>query len=215
MTSNKVFRLVIKRLAIVSVFSLVIIYLANEAFYLLQKESHERAPQQVELVIPLGTLEKVNRGETVTSIPEEMVFMVGDTLLVRNEDSVSHQLGPLWIPANSSASLSMDRADRYVESCSFQPSKYLGLDVRTPTTLRTRLQALVVAGPATIIFLFIYSVLVFPLEKDTKAVSRFLRLRGKAGTPINQQLPGYTRLSAEFGAEEGNEPENPVGKDEV
>jgi hypothetical protein len=189
MTKNKVFRLAIRRLVVVTVFSIVIIAIGNEAFYLLQKEPHERAPQQVELVIPFGTAEMVSRGEAVASIPEEMVFMVGDTLLVKNEDSVSHQLGPVWIPANASASLSMDNANRYVESCSFQPSQYLGLDVRTPITLSTRLQALVVAGPATITFLFIYSILVFPLEKKKRSFR-------------NPQLPEYIRFRKDHEAGE-------------
>jgi hypothetical protein len=163
--SKKLFRLALVRLAVLSTFALLLIFVASEAFYRLQKESHERAPQQVELLIPSGTAERVSRGEAVPSIPDEMVFMVGDVLVVKNEDSTDHQLGPLWIPANSSASLTLDNANRYLETCSFQPTQYLGLDVRQPTTLGTRLQALVVAGPGTIIFLFIYSLVLFPLDK--------------------------------------------------
>jgi hypothetical protein len=167
--SKHIFRKALIRLAILSAVALLLIFVASEAFYRLQKESHERAPQQVELLIPSGTAERVSRGEAVPSIPEEMVFMMGDVLVVKNEDSVNHQLGPLWIPANSSASLALDNANRYVESCSFQPSQYLGLDVRQPTTLGTRLQALIVAGPGTIIFLFIYSLVLFPLDKQRKS----------------------------------------------
>ena len=37
-----------------------------------------------------------------------MSFVVGDTLVVKNEDSVEHQLGPLWIPAGSSASMPLN-----------------------------------------------------------------------------------------------------------
>jgi hypothetical protein len=213
MLSNKIVRLAIKRLVIVTLVSLSIIYVASEIFYLLQKESHERAPQQVELVIPLGAAEMVNRGEQVAAIPEEMVFMVGDSLVVKNDDSVSHQLGPLWIPANSSASLSMDTAARYVESCSFQASRYLGLDVRQPTTLGTRLQALVIAGPATIIFLFIYSVLVFPLEKGAGDARKWGRFPGKKRTPIDRQKPAYTRFPSEPVTGEGEEPGNSAGTD--
>lgn len=167
--SKRILRLALVRLAILSLVSLALIFIASEAFYSLQKESHERAPQQVELVIPAGTAEQVSRGEAVPTIPEEMVFMVGDVLVVRNEDSENHQLGPLWIPAGSSASLALENANRYVESCSFQPTQYLGLDVRTPTTLGTRLQALVIAGPGTIIFLFIYSLLIFPIDRQRKS----------------------------------------------
>jgi hypothetical protein len=51
----------------------------------------------------------------------------------------------------------MEQADKYAYSCSFQPSRYLGLDVRQATTLSTRLTGLIVATPATVAFLFIYS----------------------------------------------------------
>jgi hypothetical protein len=213
MRSDKVFRLAIRRLIIVTLFSLVLIFVASEAFYVLQKESHERAPQQVELVIPLGAAEMVSRGENVTAIPEEMVFMVGDTLVVKNEDSASHQLGPLWIPAYSSASLSMDTAARYVESCTFQTSQYLGLDVRQPTTLGTRLQALVVAGPVTIIFLFIYSLLVFPLEKDTRAGRRSGGVPSRKIISGDRQAGAYSRFPDEPGAAEGDETDTSVRKD--
>jgi hypothetical protein len=167
--SKNTLRLALIRLAILTAVSLLLIYVASEAFYRLQKDSFDRAPQQVVLLIPSGTAEKVSRGEAVPSIPDEMVFMVGDVFVVKNEDSTNHQLGPLWIPANSSASLVLDNASRYVESCSFQPTQYLGLDVRQPTTLGTRLQALIVAGPGTIIFLFIYSLVLFPLDKQEKS----------------------------------------------
>jgi hypothetical protein len=215
MNKNKIFRLFLKRLAIVTVLSLGVIFTASEIFYLLQKESHERAPQQVELVIPLGAAEMVSRGEQVATIPEEMVFMVGDTLVVKNEDLLSHQLGPLWIPANSSASLALDTAARYVESCSFQTSQYLGLDVRQATTLGTRLQALVIAGPATIIFLFIYSVLVIPLDKETKAARKWGRSPGSGASSSVQQISGYTRYSDGSGAGDGGESNDTARVDSV
>jgi hypothetical protein len=93
-----------------------------------------------------------------------MVFVVGDVLVVHNEDVESHNLGPLWIPSGTSASMNLDQPMRYTYNCSFQASNYMGLDVRTPTTLGTRLQGLILAGPATVIFLFLYSLLVYPIQ---------------------------------------------------
>ncbi|MBE0411123.1 MAG: hypothetical protein IBX69_15485, partial [Anaerolineales bacterium] len=105
-------------------------------------------------------------GDPVPSIPDEMVFVVGDTLLVRNEDRVDHELGPLWVPAGSSASLVLEQPRKFRYACSFQNTKYLGIDVRQPTTWSTRITALAVASPATAIFIFIYSILVWPLKPE-------------------------------------------------
>jgi hypothetical protein len=162
--NNNILSLALRRLLIISLISLALTWVANEAFFRLQRQSYDRAPREVELVIPPGTAGHVADGGTVPSIPEEMVFVVGDVLVVRNEDSESHQLGPLWVPAASTARLSLDQPMNYVYNCSFQPSSYMGLEVRTPTTLGTRLQGLLLAAPATIIFVFLYSLLLYPLQ---------------------------------------------------
>jgi hypothetical protein len=77
-------------------------------------------------------------------------------------------LGPLWIPPHSKASLVLDAADRYAYSCSFQTSRYLGLNVKQPTTWQTRLLALGFTVPATTAFFFIYSLALWPINPETK-----------------------------------------------
>jgi hypothetical protein len=50
----------------------------------------------------------------------------------------------------------------------------LGLSVQEPTTIGTRFAALALAAPATTMFLFVYSVIIWPLkprEKSKKAAS--------------------------------------------
>jgi hypothetical protein len=175
--SNLTMRLVFRRLLIVLVVSVIITGLGNEVFFRLQSGEADRAPRKVELVIPVGTAEKIRQGEQEPDIPEEMVFVAGDVLVVRNEDIESHQLGPLWIPANSSASLNLDQPMQYAYRCSFQATNYMGLDVRQPTTFSTRLQGLFLTAPATMIFLFLYSLLVYPLqpEKSEKKAVGFIK----------------------------------------
>jgi hypothetical protein len=162
--SNQWVRLGVKRLLLVSVLALGLTLLGNELFYRLQKDPTDRPARQVELVIPHGTALRIQQGQQAPEIPDEMVFVTGDTLVVYNQDDESHQLGPLWVPAGSSASLSLDEPMLYAYKCSFQPSSYMGLEVRTPTTNATRLQGLLLSAPATIIFFFLYSLLVFPLK---------------------------------------------------
>lgn len=160
------------RAGIILVVSLVFALLFNEVTYLLQKDPTDRAPRTIELVIPFGTAERVEAGERTPSIPAEMVFVVGDVLEVKNEDTVSHQLGPIWVPPGSTGRLVMENADRLSYSCSFQTDRYLGLEIRPPTTMGTRLTGLFLTVPTLATLLFLYSLAAYPLEKAAAAKER-------------------------------------------
>ena len=160
----------LKRLLVILVIALVFVVTVNEVFFLVQKDKNDRAPQTMQLVIPAGTAKLVENGQAAPTIPEEMVFVVGDVLEIKNEDSVDHQLGPIWVPPGTTGSLKLEDANKYAYSCSFAPSRYLGIDVREATTIGTRLVALIFATPPMAIFLFIYSLLVFPIKPTGKAV---------------------------------------------
>src|SRR3990172_3879628 len=92
----------------------------SEIPFIFLRES-ARPPQEILLTIPAGTAEQLARGEKSPSIPENMIFVVGDTLVVENNDSIDHKLGPLWIPANSSARLSLTQQESFAYECTFQP----------------------------------------------------------------------------------------------
>jgi hypothetical protein len=166
------------RFIIIFILSMGVIWIFSEGTHWLLREDYDRNPQVVELVVPLGAAQRVAAGEPVPSIPDEMIFVVGDTLTVKNEDSVDHELGPLWVPAGSSASLVLDQPRKFMYTCSFQDSRYLGIDVRQPTTWTTRITALAVASPATAIFIFVYSLLVWPIKLQGK--------KGISNTGISQ-----------------------------
>lgn len=152
----------IRRLLLVLVISTVAVFLVSEIGIRLQHENSARAPQTVELTIPAGTAAKVEAGIEPPDIPSEMVFVLGDVLLVNNMDSVGHSLGLLFIPPGASASMPLDQADNLALSCSFTKSQYLGLDVKPPTTLSTRLVALAFTVPSTAAMFYLYSFLAFP-----------------------------------------------------
>lgn len=154
----------VNRFALVFVIALAVVFAINEGSFWLIRDEGDRAPQIVDLTIPAGTSESIARGEEPASIPDELIFVVGDTLVVDNQDSVAHQLGPVWVPPNSRASLTLGEVNNFVYQCSFQPTKYIGLDVRSGTTIWSRFTALLLAGPPTAMFLFIYSLLLFPLD---------------------------------------------------
>jgi len=165
------YRPYLKRLMLTLLISLLLVGAVNEGFYRLQREKTDRAPKTVQIVIPKGTAAKVAAGESLPTLPEAMVFVVGDVLEVVNEDIAQHQLGPIWVPAGSTGRLVLEIADKYSYSCSFSPSNYLGVDVRQATTLATRLTALGVGVPAVAVFLFIYGLLAFPIKPPEKRAS--------------------------------------------
>jgi hypothetical protein len=150
------------RLGISFLISLVFVFILSEVSYQFQRDRIARQPETIELVIPAGTANRVAAGDPVPTIPDEMDFLLGDILLVVNKDEVDHQLGPIWVPPSSSAQLALDEAEKYSYSCSFQTSRFFGINVRPPTTFLTRLTGLALAVPPTTMVLFLYGFLVVP-----------------------------------------------------
>jgi hypothetical protein len=163
MSTNLVVRYLLRFLLILAL-SVVAVFIVSELGLRLQNENTARAPQDIELVIPAGTAAKVAAGEDPPAIPEEMNFVQGDVLVVVNNDSEPHTLGPMYVPANNTASMPLREADNFALTCSFNATKYLGLNVHLPTTLRTRLLGIAFAAPPTAVMLFVYSLIVFPVK---------------------------------------------------
>jgi hypothetical protein len=137
----------------------------SEVPFLFLRET-ARAPREVLLTIPAGTAEQVARGDQPPTLPENMTFVVGDRLVVRNDDSVDHKLGPLWIPANSSAQLALDQEENLAYECSFQPGNYFGLDVREPLTPLTRVYGIIYVAFPMAILIALYSLVIAPKKKE-------------------------------------------------
>lgn len=156
---------VIKRLLVSAVLGLLVGILVSEVPFLFLQET-ARAPREIIMTIPAGTSEQIARGEQPPSIPQNMTFVVGDVFVVKNEDSVDHKLGPFWIPANSSAQLSLDQEESLAYECSFQPGNYFGLDVREPLTLGTRLYGIFFVAIPMSIMIALYSFVIGPKKNE-------------------------------------------------
>jgi len=152
------------RLALILAIALVIALVFNEVTFRMQKEPTDRGPKTISLVVPYGTAQRLSSGETLRILPDEITFVVGDVLEVRNEDTTGHQLGPIYVPPGATGSLVMNKAEKLAYECSFQSSQYLGLDVRTATTLGTRLIALLLTAPTLAALMFLYSLAAFPIQ---------------------------------------------------
>ena len=154
---------VIKRIGFSLLMGLLMGVAISEIPFLFLQET-ARPPQEITLVVPAGTAEQVARGEQPPTIPENMSFVVGDTLIIKNEDSVDHKLGQLWIPANSSAQLSLSQEESFAFECSFQPDNYFGLDVNLPLTIGTRIYGVLYVGIPLGVLISLYS-LTMPAKK--------------------------------------------------
>jgi hypothetical protein len=148
------------------VFGVIAAAVISEISFRLQGETTSRDPQTIVLVIPAGTATKVTQGQTVLSAGQS--FMVGDTLQVKNEDYVTQTLGPLVIPPGSSASMKLDQVGSLSYTCSFQPSKYYGIEVQQGLTLGMRVEASLLAGLPLGVLLGVYSLVVKPLKPKNK-----------------------------------------------
>jgi len=157
----------LKRIVISMLIGIVVGVAISEFSFIFLRET-ARPPQEVVLTIPVGTAEKVARGEQPPSIPLDMIFVVGDTLVMVNEDNVDHKLGQLWIPANSSARLELNEEQNMAFECSFQAGNYFGLDVRQSLTFGTRIYGGLYAGIPLGILILLYS-FVIPAKKTENA----------------------------------------------
>jgi hypothetical protein len=160
--------IIIRRIAVSMLVGLVIGVIVSELSFYLLNNGQTRPPKLVEIDIPAGTAVRVARGEADTSLPASMTFVVGDTLLVRNLDTATHQLGPLLIPAGTSASMKLATEQGYSLLCSFEPSKYLQLTVLPPLTIATRIVGILEAGLNVGFLIAVYAVFAIPMKQKEK-----------------------------------------------
>jgi hypothetical protein len=158
----------IKRVAISMLLGIALGAVLSELSFVFLRET-ARPPKEIVLTIPNGTAEQVARGEQSPSIPRDMVFVVGDVLVVVNDDVVDHHLGQFWIPARSSARLVLDEEQNMAFECSFQAGNYFGLDVRQPLTWGTRIYGVLYAGIPLGILIALYSFVVPAKEHEYPA----------------------------------------------
>ncbi|MEN4011175.1 MAG: hypothetical protein AB1453_07310 [Chloroflexota bacterium] len=161
-------RAAIRRLWLSLLISMVFAFAVSEVSYQLVKDSGERPPQNVEIIIPAGTAERISAGEAGPALPE-MRFVEGDTVTVRNLDHVAHQLGPLFVPPDTAGILTFDRPSLYAMECSFQQSRSVSIDVLPRAKTSDRVFGVISIGLPTWILLWLYTLVVKPLPENEPA----------------------------------------------
>lgn len=82
-----------------------------------------------EVVIPEGTGAAVDAGEDVDVVPAEIELSVGDTLVLINEDSRPHVVGPFTVMADDDYTHTFDSEQELVGECSAHPDRSVRITV--------------------------------------------------------------------------------------
>lgn len=160
----------IQRIIFAFILGVMVGALMTEVSYFFLK-TENRAPTLIEIQIPAGTAQLMRDGNAPEILSKDMRFVVGDTLKVINNDNENHQLGPLYIPANSSASLKLDAEENLIVECSFQSTKFVGLTVQEPVTWWTRVRGYFYSGFPLGMLFAVYSGLIGSKKKKNESVS--------------------------------------------
>lgn len=84
------------------------------------KKSDQRGRTHT-FVVPAGTGERLDRGETVEIVPRTLEVRVGDSLIIRNEDSRTHTVGPVVVRAGETAEQNFTQAGVVEGECTVHP----------------------------------------------------------------------------------------------
>ena len=77
----------------------------------------EEPAQTVTFVVPDGTAEKVYLGKTVNIMPPKVDLPVGDTLVVRNDDSQTATVGPFTVRPGETLTQTFRRPQTLIGEC--------------------------------------------------------------------------------------------------
>lgn len=155
---NPFVRSALKRLGITFIISMAFAFVVAEVSYQLGRSDSDREPRQIEILIPPGTADAIAQGQPGLGMPD-MRFFEDDQIVVRNMDSVSHQLGPLWIPSGSSSVLTLDRPSSTSLSCSFQASQRIDIQVVARAKPSDRVLGILSIGLPTWMLIWVYTLI--------------------------------------------------------
>ncbi|MGA1051028.1 MAG: cupredoxin domain-containing protein [Ilumatobacteraceae bacterium] len=75
-----------------------------------------------DFLIPAGTADRMESGESIEIVPAELVVGVGDTLRIVNEDTADHVVGVLFVAAGETLTQRFNSPAVLEGECSVHPS---------------------------------------------------------------------------------------------
>ena len=80
--------------------------------------SDEPASRTVTYVVEPGTADRLNKGEQIQIMPPELQLEVGDSLVIRNDDTETMVVGPYTVAPGETLNQRFGRAQTLVGECS-------------------------------------------------------------------------------------------------
>jgi hypothetical protein len=84
------------------------------------------------VVIPAGTGKRIASGFHLYLIPEDLQLHVGDALVVVNQDSQVHEVGPFFVRPGETMRHTFTEPGRFVGACTFHPAGEVAIEVFPP-----------------------------------------------------------------------------------
>ena len=75
-----------------------------------------------DFVIPAGTADRIDAGEEVEIVPQELVMQTGESIRIVNEDDVGHVVGVFYVGAGETLTQRFDTPGELSGECSVHPS---------------------------------------------------------------------------------------------
>jgi plastocyanin len=89
----------------------------------------EDAPSSYGVVIPSGTGKRIASGFHLYLIPEDLQLHVGDTLVVVNDDTQVHEVGPFFVRPGETMRHTFTEPGKYIGACTFHPAGEVSIEV--------------------------------------------------------------------------------------
>ncbi len=81
------------------------------------------------IVIPIGTADRLAAGDPVELIPADLRFQLRDRLVVVNNDSSTHVVGPFTVAAGQRLTKRFSEAATLTGACSLHPSGTITIEI--------------------------------------------------------------------------------------
>ena len=73
-------------------------------------------------IIPAGSADRIEQGETLDILPRELVAKLDETIIIVNEDDVAHLLGPWFVGPGETLRQRFTTAGVFEDNCSVHES---------------------------------------------------------------------------------------------
>lgn len=77
---------------------------------------------EYDYVIPAGTQDRIDAGETVEVVPAELTVKVGQSIRIVNDDDSNHVVGTFFVPAGATLRQHFNTPGELIGECDVHPS---------------------------------------------------------------------------------------------